>query len=86
MKLLSNASKERGEIMAYDYSKLAGRIIEKCGTRKAFGEKMGFSEATISKKLRGEIPFRQAEISKSIEILELTTDDILEYFFTEKLS
>lgn len=66
--------------MAYDYSKLAGRIIEKCGTRKAFGEKMGFSEATISKKLRGEIPFRQAEISKSIEILELTTDDILEYF------
>lgn len=72
--------------MAYDYSKLAGRIIEKCGTRKAFGEKMGFSEATISKKLRGEIPFRQAEISKSIEILELTTDDILEYFFTEKLS
>lgn len=72
--------------MAYNYAKLNGRIIEKCGTRKAFGEKMGFSEATISKKLRGEIPFRQAEISKTIDILELSTEDIPEYFFTEKLS
>lgn len=72
--------------MAYDYAKLNGRIIEKCGTRKAFAEKMGFSEATISKKLQNKIPFRQAEISKSIEILELSMDDILEYFFTQKLS
>ena len=72
--------------MAYDYAKLNGRIIEKCGTRKAFAEKMGFSEATISKKLQNKISFRQVEISKSIEILELSTDDILEYFFTQKLS
>lgn len=72
--------------MAYDYAKLNGKIVEICGTRKAFGEKMGFSEATTSKKLKGEIPFRQHEISKSIEILGLSTDDIPEYFFTEKLS
>lgn len=72
--------------MAYDYSKLNGRIVEVCGTRKAFAERMGFSEATISKKLRGEIPFRQEEISHSIKVLGLNTSDILEYFFTEKLS
>ncbi len=40
--------------MAYDYAKLNGRIIEKCGTRKAFAEKMGFSEATISKNFKIE--------------------------------
>ena len=38
-------------IMPYDYSKLNGRIVEKCGTQANFAEMMGLSERTISLKL-----------------------------------
>ena len=37
--------------MAYDYAKLNGRIIEKCGTQAVFAERMGLSERTVSLKL-----------------------------------
>lgn len=71
--------------MAYDYAKLNGKIVEKCGTQAIFAEKMGLSERTISLKLNNKIAFKQPEIQKALSILGLTESDIQPYFFTLKV-
>ena len=50
--------------MAYDYAKLNGKIVEKCGTQAVFAERMGLSERTISLKLNNKVAFKQPEIQK----------------------
>lgn len=71
--------------MAYEYKWLNGKIIEVCGTQAIFAEKMGLSERTISLKLNNKVSWKQAEIQKALEILDLTDDDIQTYFFTLKV-
>lgn len=71
--------------MAYNYDKLKGRIIEKCGTQKRFAELMGWSERTTSLKLNNEVPFTQVDITKATRILELGDEDIQPYFFKLKV-
>lgn len=67
--------------MAYNYGKLKGRIVEKCGTQKTFAELIGLSERSISLKLNNERPFTQVDIAKCCEILEIPTNEIQSYFF-----
>lgn len=71
--------------MAFDYSKLKGRIIEKFSTQYAFAKGIGWSERTLSLKLSGSRSWKQPEILKAIELLELSKNDINEYFFTQKV-
>lgn len=71
--------------MSFDYSKLLGRIVTKYGTQYNFSIAMGLSERSISLKLNGKVPWRDVEISKAIELLELDASDIPEYFFTVKV-
>lgn len=71
--------------MAYDYAKLNGKIVEKCGTQAVFAERMGLSERTISLKLNNKVAFKQSEIQKALPILGLTGSDIQAYFFTLKV-
>ena len=71
--------------MAYDYTKLNVRIIEKCGTQAAFAKKMGLSERTISLKLNNKVSWKQPEMQKATEILEISEDEIQSYFFTIKV-
>lgn len=71
--------------MAYDYAKLNGKIVEKCGTQAVFAERMGLSERTISSKLNNKVAFKQPEIQKALPILGLTESDIQAYFFTLKV-
>jgi hypothetical protein len=68
--------------MPYNYSKLLGRIVEKVGTQANFAEKLGLSERSMSLKLNGRVGWKQTEISKACEILEILPAEISAYFFT----
>lgn len=67
--------------MPFDYSKLEGRIKEKCRTRVSFADKMGLSERSISLKMNGKTQWKQSEICNACSILEIDKEKIPEYFF-----
>ena len=71
--------------MAFDYSKLNGRIVEKCGSQGKFAKQMELSERSISLKLNNKTSWKQLEIQKALEVLGLTTNQIKDYFFTPKV-
>lgn len=71
--------------MAYDYSKLLGRITEKFGTQAKFAEAMELSERSLSLKLNGKVGFKQNEITKACPLLDLSETEITSYFFTLKV-
>lgn len=71
--------------MAYDYAKLNGKIVEVCGTQAVFAEKMGLSERSVSMKLNNKIAFKQTEIQKALEVLNLASEEVQAYFFTLKV-
>lgn len=65
----------------YDYSKLKGRIVEKCGSQEEFAKRMGLSTHSVSTKLQGKSMFKQCEIQKAVSVLSLDERDIHKYFF-----
>lgn len=71
--------------MAFDYSKLRGKIVEKFGTQTEFSKAMNLSERTMSLKLNGERAWKQDEICRAVGLLELSNEDIQDYFFTLKV-
>ncbi len=71
--------------MIYDYSKLLGKIKEKCGTQINFACLLGLSERSLSLKLSGKRQWTQKEIGKICKILDIKTTDIPVYFFTLKV-
>ncbi len=68
-------------ITQYEYRKLIGRIIEKYGTRKAFAEKLGISENSMSLKLNGKTGFSQDEMNRWSDLLGIDVSEIGDYFF-----
>ena len=70
--------------MVYDYSKLEGKIIEKFGTRERFAKALGITTKTISEKLNNKTIWKQPEISKAMELLSISGEDIESYFFKKK--
>lgn len=71
--------------MKYDYSKLLGRIKEKCGRQVVFAERMGLSERTVSLKLNNKLAWKQSEMEKAAAILDFPICEIQDYFFTLKV-
>ena len=70
--------------MVYDYSKLNGKIIEKFGTRERFAKALGITNKSISEKLNNKTIWKQPEISKAMELLSISGEDIELYFFKKK--
>ena len=71
--------------MPYNYSSLSGKIVEKFGTQYRFAEAMGLSEHTISQKLNKKQQWKQNEILKACELLEIRKEEIPKYFFRRRL-
>ncbi len=71
--------------MDYDYSKLLGRIVEKCGTQLNFASAIGLSEGSVSLRLNRHVPWKDTEIVKAIEVLNISANDIPKYFFAQKV-
>ncbi len=65
----------------FDYSRLKGRIREKLGTQKKYGEMIGLSDRSVSLKLDNKRPFTQQDIVKSVTVLDITISEIPLYFF-----
>lgn len=71
--------------MAFNYRKLKGRIVEKYSNQSNFAEALGCSERTLSMKMNGKRPWKQQEILTAIRLLDLTENDIQEYFFNTEV-
>ncbi len=71
--------------MEFDYSKLNGRIVEKCKTQDRFALLMGLSHKTISLRLNNKTAFKQDEINRATEILNISNNEVQDYFFTPKV-
>lgn len=71
--------------MAYDYSKLKGRIVEYFGKQQSFAAAMGWSERTCSLKLSNQVFWKQPEITKAIQLLKIDKNNIHQYFFNENV-
>ena len=67
--------------MEFKYDKLKGRIKEKYGTQEKFAKAIGKTQTTTSFKINGKRLWNQEEIVKAIEVLGISKDDIVEYFF-----
>lgn len=71
--------------MAFDYSKLRGRIKEVFGDQDNFGKSINLSSTSVSLKLNNKREWSQQEINKATEVLGIPDDQIHAYFFTEKV-
>ena len=71
--------------MSFDYRKLLGKIVEKYGTQIEFAKAMELSERSLSLKLNGKVHFKQTEIVKACQLLNINTADIADYFFNFKV-
>lgn len=68
--------------MAFSYSKLRGRIIEKYGSQGNFADAFGISENSLSLKMNNKSRFTSDDIIKMTEMLDISKDEVGEYFFT----
>ena len=68
--------------MAFTYSKLRGRIIEKYGSLTEFREHLTISMNSLSKEMTGKTGFSQEDIELWAKLLDITPDEYGQYFFT----
>ncbi|SFL49925.1 DUF739 family protein [Lactococcus garvieae] len=71
--------------MSFDYSKLLGRIIEKYGSQQEFAKAMSLSEKILSEKLNSKAYWKQKDIDKAVELLDIDREKIGIYFFNKKV-
>ena len=69
--------------MAYDYSKLRGKIREVYGTQEAFADAMGIHPVTISRKLNNQLDWTREEMDKACVLLGIPLEEVPLYFFAQ---
>jgi len=65
-----------------NYSRLLGRIKEFGYTQKSIAALVGISEGQMSQKLNFNYGFKQTEIQKMCNLLDISAQEIGEYFFS----
>ena len=78
-----NATK-RGDNLSFDYSRLRGKIKEKCKTQERFANMLNISPASLSDKLNEKSDFSHSEITRACQILDIPVGKIPDYFFCEQ--
>lgn len=68
--------------MNFDHSKLKGRIAEKYGSQRNLAKAIGWTDAQISMRMRNIIQFDAEDIYLLCEFLDISSEEIVEYFFT----
>lgn len=68
--------------MTFSYNRLRGRIKEVCVTNEEFALRMMLSPTTVSLKLNNKSQWTQSEIFKAVDVLDIKSEDIPNYFFT----
>lgn len=71
--------------MTFDYSKLRGRIKEIFGTQDNFARQLNIGRVSLSQRLNNYLDFSQEEINRAYILLNLSKEEIPEYFFTTKV-
>lgn len=73
--------------MIFNFDKLRGRIKEKLKYESVFAKKLDISQASLSSKFNNRSDFTSSEISRASDkdVLDLSLDELGEYFFTKKL-
>lgn len=69
----------------YDYSKLLGRMKERGFTQETFAKELGISACSLNLSLNNKRDFRQKEMLRAIELLDIPSGSIEDYFFTSNL-
>ena len=69
----------------FDYSKLRGGIVEKCGSIEAFAQAVGISVVSMSKKLNNKTDISREDILRWAEVLDIAKEDYGVYFFTKNV-
>lgn len=69
--------------MNFDYSLLRGKIASKYRNQRGFARAIGISEHSVSFKLNGKKQWRQDEIVRICELLDIPAIAISIYFFRE---
>lgn len=67
-------------------NKLKGRIVEMCGSQKSMAEKLGVTEQTVINKLSGRSQFSLDDVVEWCTILEISKDEVSDYFFADSLA
>lgn len=80
-KQLNKFKGKRGDIVAYQYKKLRGRIIEVFDSQGEFAKKIGLSETSVSNKMTGKTGFDQTDMVQWCEALNIPIEKAGEYFF-----
>ncbi len=66
----------------YNYSRLLGKIKEHGFTQESLAEKVGISVCSLNLSLNNKRGFRQAEILKICDILNIPVQNVADYFFS----
>lgn len=67
--------------MKFNYSKLLGKIKERGLTHEQLAKAIGKNKSTLSTKLNGQFAFTTKEIDDICKILDISNNEIGEYFF-----
>ena len=71
--------------MPFDYSNLCNAISKKYGTRYRFAQALRLSERSLSLKMNGKVDWKQGEIMKACQLLQINPDEVAKYFFALKV-
>lgn len=70
--------------VVFDYKKLSVRVFEVLGSKRALAKALGISEVTMSQKFNQKRKFSTEDILEICKVLDISADQIGDYFFTTK--